>query len=386
MGCNAFGNLPRPHGQTVVWQGIASVPTNPNLLEGIMTATCYIVVCRDDNEPEGPLGEYVLATRRTFAAKAEAIRYASQIAPGRVPIVVECPRGLRYPEQESELLKASRALLDWGRENTSPRDANTPHELLIALQAAIENTAPKPTTPMQGFFYRHGLVVVINSDEPGAKDRAQQIAVDRFKDDGVDSAPELLGVATLPKDGVLSAWDRSSRYDRPTETPDQIRQRFGAFIAERVGTVIGELAVSEHYTPSQVADRVRTELSNVNLDSEFNQGYTHIVTPGWVKVEAYGHAFRLGGDECLQSAPINRNGTIDEESIDYPSPHDGVEDCVHKVNAIMERYLLDSYAPEQALIKAYLENPDAFEGEAGDMLPIVCEHCNVRFGSQCEHF
>jgi hypothetical protein len=32
---------------------------------------------------------------------------------------------------------ALRALLDWARENTSPTDANSPHELLIAAAAAL---------------------------------------------------------------------------------------------------------------------------------------------------------------------------------------------------------------------------------------------------------
>lgn len=41
-----------------------------------------------------------------------------------------------------DLLKALRDLLDWGREHTSPRDANSPHELLIAAVNAIAEAAP----------------------------------------------------------------------------------------------------------------------------------------------------------------------------------------------------------------------------------------------------
>jgi hypothetical protein len=36
-----------------------------------------------------------------------------------------------------DLLAALRALLDWGREHTSPTDANSPHQLLIAASDAI---------------------------------------------------------------------------------------------------------------------------------------------------------------------------------------------------------------------------------------------------------
>lgn len=35
------------------------------------------------------------------------------------------------------LIDASRALLDWARENTGPHDPNSPHALLVALQAAL---------------------------------------------------------------------------------------------------------------------------------------------------------------------------------------------------------------------------------------------------------
>ncbi len=58
---------------------------------------CFIVICRDDDKSDGTPGEYVLATRRTFAARSEGDTYASGIAQGRAPIVVECPQGLIYP-------------------------------------------------------------------------------------------------------------------------------------------------------------------------------------------------------------------------------------------------------------------------------------------------
>ena len=40
-----------------------------------------------------------------------------------------------------DLLTALEALTEWGCTHTSPRDANSPHELLIAARAAIAKTA-----------------------------------------------------------------------------------------------------------------------------------------------------------------------------------------------------------------------------------------------------
>lgn len=36
-----------------------------------------------------------------------------------------------------DLAKALRALTDWAREHTGPRDANSPHELLVNAVAAL---------------------------------------------------------------------------------------------------------------------------------------------------------------------------------------------------------------------------------------------------------
>ena len=42
-----------------------------------------------------------------------------------------------------DLRAARQALLDWGRNNTSPRDANTPHALLVAAREAIDKAEAK---------------------------------------------------------------------------------------------------------------------------------------------------------------------------------------------------------------------------------------------------
>jgi len=58
----------------------------------------FIVICRDDDTPEGVKGGYLLATRRQFDTRSAAERYASTIHQGREPIVVECPKGLTYEQ------------------------------------------------------------------------------------------------------------------------------------------------------------------------------------------------------------------------------------------------------------------------------------------------
>ena len=61
-------------------------------------APCYIIICRDDDTPDGSKGEYILAMRRQFTTRDEADIYASLCSPSREPLVVECPHGLHYPE------------------------------------------------------------------------------------------------------------------------------------------------------------------------------------------------------------------------------------------------------------------------------------------------
>jgi hypothetical protein len=43
-----------------------------------------------------------------------------------------------------DLLRTLRALTDWAREHTSPRDANSPHQLIIDAMEAIDRVNPEP--------------------------------------------------------------------------------------------------------------------------------------------------------------------------------------------------------------------------------------------------
>jgi hypothetical protein len=62
----------------------------------------------------------------------------------------------------TELLSALRALTDWGREHTSPRDPNTPHDLLVRAVAVIDEAdkaiqQPAPQRPAAGHGYFGGV-------------------------------------------------------------------------------------------------------------------------------------------------------------------------------------------------------------------------------------
>jgi hypothetical protein len=48
----------------------------------------FIVICRDDREPDGTQGRYALATRQVFHTEEDATKYAEGISSSREPLVI----------------------------------------------------------------------------------------------------------------------------------------------------------------------------------------------------------------------------------------------------------------------------------------------------------
>lgn len=53
------------------------------------------------------------------------------------PAITERAANARLIEQSPALLADLKALVDWAREHTSPRDSNSPHALLVAAATTI---------------------------------------------------------------------------------------------------------------------------------------------------------------------------------------------------------------------------------------------------------
>jgi hypothetical protein len=47
------------------------------------------------------------------------------------------PAVIKLEAERGELVAALAALCDWAREHTSPRDANSPHQLLVEARAVL---------------------------------------------------------------------------------------------------------------------------------------------------------------------------------------------------------------------------------------------------------
>jgi hypothetical protein len=120
------------------------------------------VICQNEDK-------YVLATRRQFRTRYEAAQYAVNIPESRKSILVECDK----PTVESvntELLEALKALTHWGREHTSPRDANSPHDLLIRAVAAIDKADAVIKRDYADVIVASGLVSEANRKRINKKD------------------------------------------------------------------------------------------------------------------------------------------------------------------------------------------------------------------------
>jgi hypothetical protein len=107
----------------------------------------------------------------------------------------------------------------------------------------------------------------------------------------------------------------------------------------------------------------------------------------WLAVDFFGQFFRLNSDGDLEYQPMLQDGSMEPIGEDGPNvPDDFASDQIRKCDKILAAYLANPDAPENSIIKAFLANPAAFEGPAGDALPVVCDECNIHFGTQCEHF
>lgn len=54
----------------------------------------FVVICRADRKPNGSPGDYELATRRVFASRPLAEKYAAGISTSREPIIVSGQFGM----------------------------------------------------------------------------------------------------------------------------------------------------------------------------------------------------------------------------------------------------------------------------------------------------
>jgi len=81
-------------------------------------------------------------------------------------------------DTDDKVRAALQALLDWGREHTSPRDANSPHHLLVAAQAAL--APPVPTSKLWNVigsvFFANGFDLTVEADtEDEAREAAESL-------------------------------------------------------------------------------------------------------------------------------------------------------------------------------------------------------------------
>jgi len=227
---------------------------------------------------------------------------------------------------------------------------------------------------MQAFFYRHGYVVVINSDEAAAKDRADSIAEAEYADHRFEK-PTLLGAATLPHDGVVAVWDKKPR------DVEKAQRDYAEDIVERLGVVIGEMAeglnpgTGIRWTPRQVADRVRKELTNwSSLDTAFNHGYARHVQ-GTIRYDVDADLM-----DCSCGNMTSTDGfiAIDENGIDCePDEHWGGAYRCQNCGATITIPKLDEEENEQRYTNYYVhcktQWTDQWSCQCNDECP-VCGH------------
>jgi hypothetical protein len=76
--------------------------------------------------------------------------------------------------RQSRLEGVLAALLDWGLANTSPRDANSPHELLVAACEALEGVTPRVDDERAARAWRYATRTMTQEDADRIRYECQQ--------------------------------------------------------------------------------------------------------------------------------------------------------------------------------------------------------------------
>jgi hypothetical protein len=95
---------------------------------------------------------------------------------------------------------------------------------------------------MLAYYFHHGFVVVINADDAAANEaRAVEIATRQFKESRIADLPSIMGVATLPQDGVVTAWiDHRSPQGDQREAAQRAAQKEWDDVTHQLANTIKE--------------------------------------------------------------------------------------------------------------------------------------------------
>lgn len=125
---------------------------------------------------------------------------------------------MQLTELQTNLLEALRALTDWGRDNTSPRDANSPHNLLIRAVEVIAEADKMKAEDTLTYTLANGEKVVHHRISDEADTLARQPAGAGAIDASIARAEEplsLYAVIHSHRYGTTAYLVRSTK--QPTE-------------------------------------------------------------------------------------------------------------------------------------------------------------------------
>jgi hypothetical protein len=107
----------------------ARIPLSWSWSVRIDPETSRTVYLRLDRTDVPPSGRFPFNDTTVLHIRDDWFRTLLRTAEGRAVLALI--------EAAPEIRTAARDLLDWARENTSPRDPNSPHEILVRLAAAL---------------------------------------------------------------------------------------------------------------------------------------------------------------------------------------------------------------------------------------------------------